>query len=141
MRFLLSAVVGTIISMSVMSDAAAGPGECPDGITPSFIDKCYFEWLAQGTFDPVVDGVTCYDDAEGSETGLSFYSVGAQMVLGVQGKDRVQLVAVVANDKLPPAVCDTIVSPLTDAQSHSCRSAILSSAPWRQICRTQATAN
>ncbi len=71
LRFLLSAVVGTIISVSAMSHATAGPGECPVGVTPSFIDTCYIDWLARTQSDPVVDVVTCSDNRSSPNNSIS----------------------------------------------------------------------
>ncbi len=154
-RFLLSAVVGSIISMSAMSFAAAGPGECPKGITSSFIDSCYFDFLARTGLEPVTDGSLCGDQPTLPLTRIRIrdfipdskfpWEATAHFRIDVTvdefSKGVRVLFRVWDNDTANRAVqrhCWVLAEGLTVSEQQHCREAILGSAPWRLLCRTGA---
>ena len=129
-RFLLSAVLGVFISLSAMTTATAGPGECPGGLIPSFIDNCYIDWVAANGFDPVVDPVFCEDDPSRPLTGMQLFTGGFASLFFVRVLETEFTLSVGGE-----ASCLGQEVALTIPQRHFCRAAILRSVPWRLNCQ------
>ena len=139
-RFLLSAVVGAIISISAVSHATARPGECPAGITRSMIDTCLFDWLEATGYDPAFDAEPlCVDDATRPIIDVQLRILGDPFeffVVAVRpGADVIEVI--LGSSDAGVFKCFANADPISFSDQHICRATILRSAPWRQFCQSR----
>ena len=135
-RFLLSAIVGTLISISSVYHATAGPGGCPARITTNNITFCYKDWLARTGYDPRYRvGVECRDDPEEVETELFVHTTKH---FGSTFRVFVDRVGVAVDGQIGDSwkFCyygGRFTGP--EVKRQGCRAAIRRSDPWRELCQ------
>ena len=130
----------------------AGPGECPAGITSSFIDNCYFDYIARTGFEPLTDGSLCTDRPGVPDIAISHQGINpapedptatSRFTLRAIDDAIAQTRSVVfvvqdmdGNGNVTVNHCRAFAAGLTIPGLHLCRGAILRSAPWRLLCGT-----